>query len=72
MQGPSISVESSAMSANDKAYFLRRALQEEEAARTATCDAARERHRILADAYRLECSNGRAVKVRDYAEETDG
>jgi len=35
-------------------------------------DAARERHRILADAYRLECSNGRAVKVRDYAEETDG
>ena len=60
------------MSAIDKAYFLRRALQEEEAARTARCDAARERHRILADAYRLECRKGRAVENRDFVQEADG
>ena len=36
-------------------YHSRRLVQEEAAARTANCHAARERHRELADAYRLRC-----------------
>lgn len=43
------------MDANDRAYYLRRALQEQEAARTATCRKARDRHEELAAAYRLRC-----------------
>ena len=43
------------MDANDKAYYLRRILQEEEAARTASCSVARERHEELAAAYQLRC-----------------
>jgi hypothetical protein len=43
------------MDANDRAYFLRRALQEQEAARLATCPEARHRHDELAAAYRFRC-----------------
>ena len=43
------------MDANDRAYFLRRAFQEEEAARLATCREARDRHEELAAAYRFRC-----------------
>lgn len=43
------------MGAKDRAYFLKRALQEQEAARVATCAEARERHEELAVAYRLRC-----------------
>jgi len=40
---------------NDQAYYLRRALQEQEAAGAAACLEARERHEELAAAYRLRC-----------------
>ena len=43
------------MDANDRAYFLRRALQEQEAARLATCSQARNRHEELAAAYHFRC-----------------
>lgn len=43
------------MNHDDYAYFRSRAVQEEEAARSAACDAARERHLELADAYRARC-----------------
>ena len=43
------------MDAKDRAYFLRRVLQEERAARSATCPEARDRHEELAAAYRLRC-----------------
>jgi hypothetical protein len=43
------------MSLDDRAYYLRRALQEDEAARIATCSQACERHLELASAYRLRC-----------------
>lgn len=36
----------------DREYFLRRVLQEDEAARRAKCEAARQRHEELAAAYR--------------------
>lgn len=38
---------------NELEYFRRRLLQEEEAARNATCQVARDRHEELAEAYRL-------------------
>ena len=38
---------------DDRSYYARRALQEREAARTAACRAARERHAALAEAYAL-------------------
>jgi hypothetical protein len=41
------------MTLEDRTYYLRRALQEDEAARVATCREARERHLELASAYRL-------------------
>lgn len=44
------------MDAKDRAYFLRRALQEQQAARNAACPEARERHEELAAAYRFKCS----------------
>jgi hypothetical protein len=43
------------MDANDRAYFLRRALQEQEAARLAACPQARNRHEELAATYRFRC-----------------
>lgn len=43
------------MDANDRAYYLKRILQEEEAARNAGCKVARERHEELAAAYQLRC-----------------
>jgi hypothetical protein len=43
------------MNASDRTYYLRRILQEQEAARVAMCPEARERHEELADAYRLRC-----------------
>jgi hypothetical protein len=39
----------------DRAYFLRRAIEEQEAGRNAACVEARERHEKLAAAYRLRC-----------------
>ena len=43
------------MDAKDRAYYLRRALQEQDAARIATCPEARDRHEELAAAYRFRC-----------------
>lgn len=45
----------SSMTLADQTYYLRRAFQEDEAARAATCEAARERHLELAAAYRFRC-----------------
>lgn len=44
------------MTLHDFQYYTRRALQEDEAAASATCEEARDRHQELADAYRLRCS----------------
>lgn len=41
------------MAVQDIGYFRRRLRQEEEAVKRASCGAARERHRELAEAYRL-------------------
>lgn len=43
------------MDADDRAYYLKRTLQEQEAARNASCPEARERHEELANAYRHRC-----------------
>lgn len=43
------------MDARTRAYYLRRIVQEQEAASHAGCAEARERHEELADAYRLRC-----------------
>lgn len=43
------------MDATDRTYYLRRTLQEQEAAHNAACPEARERHEELANAYRLRC-----------------
>ena len=43
------------MTLEDRTYYLRRALQEDQAAAIATCTEARERHLELAAAYRLRC-----------------
>lgn len=43
------------MSRDDYQYYAMRARQEEKAALIATCDAARERHEELAEAYRFRC-----------------
>jgi hypothetical protein len=43
------------MSLNDRTFYVRRAVQEERAARMASCEAARERHAELAAAYRRLC-----------------
>ena len=43
------------MDASDRAFYLRRALQEQEAAHNAACPEARECHQALANAYRLRC-----------------
>lgn len=51
-----------AMSLNDRTYYVRRALQEERAARIASCEAARERHLELAAAYRRICRGDAVVR----------
>jgi len=43
------------MDAKDRTYFLRRVLQEQEAALNAACAEARERHEQLAAAYLSRC-----------------
>jgi hypothetical protein len=43
------------MNAKDRAYYLRRILQEQEAASAAASAEARERHEELAEAYQLRC-----------------
>ena len=43
------------MDAFERAYYLRRILQEREAARIATSAEVRERHEELASAYQLRC-----------------
>jgi hypothetical protein len=43
------------MNADDRSYLLRRAREEREAARIATCIEARERHLELAAAYEFRC-----------------
>ena len=43
------------MDARTRAYYLRRIVQEQEAASQASCAEARERHEELAEAYRLRC-----------------
>lgn len=43
------------MNLDDYNYYRSRAFQEEEAGRSAACDAARQRHLQLADAYRDRC-----------------
>lgn len=45
------------MSLDDQSYFRRRALEEDKAARNASCDAARVRHTELAALYRSCCSS---------------
>jgi hypothetical protein len=52
------------MDAKDHAYFLGRALQEQEAARRAECSQARQRHEELAAAYRFRCCHGVASARR--------
>jgi hypothetical protein len=49
------------MNMDDRSYYRKRALQEAEAARAATCEQARERHVELAAAYALR---GRDEEVR--------
>lgn len=43
------------MSRGDYVYYAMRAQQEDEAVLRASCDAARERHQEMADAYRFRC-----------------
>ena len=45
------------MSLDDQSYFRRRALEEDKAARNASCDAARIRHTELAALYCVRCSS---------------
>ncbi len=45
------------MSLDDQSYFRRRALEEDKAARNASCNAARLRHTELAALYRGRCSS---------------
>jgi hypothetical protein len=55
------------MTLEDRTYYLRRALQEDEAARVAACAQARGRHLELASAYRLRCllaADTQALKER--------
>lgn len=44
------------MDARDRAYFLRRIIEEQDAAASAACAAARERHEELAVLYRKSCA----------------
>lgn len=41
------------MGPEDRAYFMRRAIQERDAARRASCPEARERHEEMASLYRM-------------------
>ena len=53
------------MMLDDRTYFLRRALQEDAAARIAGCEAARQRHLELAAAYRIRCRPNAAITRLD-------
>ena len=54
------------MTLDDRTYYLRRALEEDAAARIAACEAAREVHLQLAAAYRERCgSNGEPARAAD-------
>jgi hypothetical protein len=58
------------MTLDDRTYFLRRALQEDEAARKATSAEVRERHLELAEAYRFRCRADRLpLRARQSVEE---
>lgn len=51
---------------DDLNYYRRRALQEDECVRKATCEQARDRHLELAFAYRLRCAvNSNSERVVD-------
>jgi hypothetical protein len=52
------------VNATDRTYYLRRALQEQEAACAAACVEARERHEELAAAYRRRCRPGAMLRPR--------
>lgn len=52
------------MNIADRAYYVRRAVQEEAAARVATCIEARQCHLDLAEAYRARCRPGWRDRVR--------
>ena len=41
---------------DDLSYYRKRALQEDECVRKATCEQARDRHLELASAYRIRCA----------------
>lgn len=47
----------------DQVYYRNRVLQEDEAAKKATCTEARDRHEELAAAYRLRCSVMKALPL---------
>ena len=55
MRSSALTAVVSIMDANDRAYYLRRIFDEEEAARAASCAVARERHEELAAAYQVRC-----------------
>lgn len=58
------------MTLDDRTYFLRRALQEDEAARKAMSAEARERHLELAEAYRFRCRADRLpLRAKQSAED---
>ena len=48
---------------NDRAYYEKRALEEQEAAQAALCDEARRRHTQLAEAYLLRSRSVANVNV---------
>lgn len=52
------------MDTNDRAFYLRRIRQEQEAARTAVNRIVRQRHEELANAYRLRCGIENSVVKR--------
>ena len=56
------------MTRDDYQYYAMRAQQEDEAALGASCDAARERHQELADAYRLRCELIRGLFPTDQSD----
>ena len=55
------------MTRRDHDYYARRAAQEDAAAAIAGCEAARDRHEELANAYRLRCTLGLGLDEDDGA-----
>ena len=49
------------MTLDDISYFARRAREEDQAAKQATCAVARERHEEMEDAYRFRCMLARQL-----------